>query len=404
MRNLKCEVRSLKLFPAVSLVLMWVALLALPVTVYSHKGLADDITKRVSYDFDDGTLVVTANIQIYGFYGSQELADKWENWINEAWNAAAKEHSCIPMEFKVGVDYSGMTYWSVDDGYEAWYVHPDTADDPYRSNVSGYDVTAEDGYGNISLTGDRYTIAHEAGHLFGHPDMYSDNAQGYSIPFPSWGSNIMAHVQADFVMILAPQESFDSRNFDFLKEAAEKQMGQELPDCLNFRLTIDWTSDEPSHCNRDRLTGTLEFSVGPDSESSSGDSGGTDQTLSGSGSGSLEWKPVSRCPGTDYGGHRTLNNPFNVKVTGSLDSAGRYRLSVKPEDKTEAFFTNGQAYGKVSVLPIFFKDTTGFGAPGSLSDFTLPLNVKSGDRFPFRIMDSRTDGAWWEGEAILEVL
>ncbi len=379
---MKTNCRSLSL-------LLWVLL-------FATLSIPSEGLSRVTPIYKDGKLTYVVQIQIYGSYATPELAEKWESESNRIFNqAAAASGNCIPTEFEIQIDYAGDTAFSVDDGNESWYVQPVRPGQFFRSHVKiGENGSySADGSGSIASNAANMTVVHEISHVLGHPDMYVDNEEGNSEPNPGWGDNLMGKSEKSnlFALWVGEESYFDPRNFDIFNDSVSKELGIEFPKCLSFSGVIDLISNEPSQCNRDKIEG--QFSVSFQVEN--------DQ-FSGRGSGSVQWTPVSRCEGTDYGGQRTANG-YPVKASGWTDEDGNLHLGIYPQDETEAFFTNGEVYARGSVLPILFEYSTGFGAPGSLTDFVLPPDRQVGDKYEFRVSDPHHDGAWFDGAVTIEV-
>lgn len=360
-------------------------------------GLSTNLTVKKSYaapntqvffEVVGGEVVISASITTYGPGSSETFAANAQKWINETWNNAANQftaNSCYPMRFDVTVTHADTDSRSdIPAGNEAWFVVQVEPGQFHRSSVRLPDNYIADGIGTMDSNDGAYTLAHEAGHVFGLGDKYDYTTED---PLPGWEGNIMAE----------PGGTPDARNFQEILEAAHAALGAlaELPPCLRARLSIEVSGLEPSFCNLDDGSAEMEFAINPVAYDGAG-------SLTGSGEGNTSFTPVSRCPDTQYGGIETPD-PYPVTVFGMLTNAG-YELALLADDLTITFFTSGEVYSENALLPFLFEHSTGVNTDGSLESFTIPRGVQKGDTFEFTIGTPPETGYWWEGVATLEII
>ncbi len=380
------------------------ALLAVALPALKTKAAPTAITKG---DFQNGEIVISADIAMYGPGASEALAKQWETWINEAWNSAAEEFgsaSCYPVRFDVNMEYldeeqreralkvsvpDALTSGAIPTGTNAWYIVGRIPGRFHRALVSYFldGVYNIDSWGVMAPHESQSTVVHEAGHVFGHDDRYTDRHGADE----GWEGNAMA--SSDGVL--------EAKNFEEVIDAALDQLeSDDLPACFDAQITIDMNALEPRMCNLDAISAELRFDVRTFQYFD-------DLRLTGQGAGlhdegTLHWTGTSRCDRTDYGGHRTPD-PYPVIISGELTEAG-YAVELLAEDLTQAYFTDGTVYSEGSVLGYIFEHAAGTDIAGTLESFTVPPDVKTGDTFSFAIATPTETGYWYVGEAILTII
>ena len=360
---------------------------ALAASIPAGPGFAAPTT-QVFFDVVGGEIVISATITTYGPGSSETFAANAQKWIDETWNNAAKEfttNSCYPMRFEVTVKHADIEgRFDVESGNEAWYVMEVDAGQHHTSAVFNAHIYITDGVGVMDTNDGAFTLAHEAGHVFGLGDKYDSTTKK---PLPGWEGNIMAEYGG----------TPDARNFQEILQAAHAALeGRgEVPPCLQAKLSIDVDGLEPSFCNLDAGSANMEFDISPIEYDISGG-------LTGTGEGVNVFTPVSRCPNTQYGGIETPD-PYPVTVFGALTESG-YEITLLADDLTMNFFTSGEVYAQNAFMPFLFEHSAGVNVEGSLESFVIPREVKTGDIFEFTIGSPPETGYWWEGVATLEIL
>ncbi len=394
------------------------------------------VNSAASFNYSDGSLKITLPIRIWGEGATPELANQWEVWVETALNNAAIDYSCIPIEFDADVQFvpplfvppdgseavagniggNGYSFTKTQfrsamlheirrrfqrnstDGLEYWYV-PDDANSLRRAFISRIGGSyINDGVGMIPSGATKHTVVHEAMHVIGHDDKYSDNARGYSVPDSGWSGNIMATLAG----------AFDRRNFHELYDAIEDEFGVDtLPSCLKLEMNLDFISYAKSPpCNNDQAIGTLEFSVMPDL-SEDLDGGGI-FPLTGHGQGDIGWTILQRCPGTMPQNVEITNNPFPIDVSGYLEDGGDYHIELHSGDHVCFNATLG-SFCDMGLLNLVlpqsqFKTSYGSYAEGSLAEMILDTGLQSGDWFKYSIFATTPDPHWYDGHGIVIIM
>jgi hypothetical protein len=156
------------------------------------------------------------------------------------------------------------------------------------------------------------------------------------------------------------------------------------------RLKLQWTSSY-GDCQADSHHAEMEFTL------SLTEDGG----LTGSGQGTMGAEGVARCPDTDYGGHRTPA-PYPVTVKGAVTTSG-WMVELVARDASEFYFTSGQVYQNECRLCWLLPQYKGLGVSGSLSNFSLPRELRAGDTFRF-VLDYQIGEGHHVGEGALEIV
>jgi hypothetical protein len=183
---------------------------------------------RVSYDPESGQYYVKADIQIYGPGASAELAKKWENAIEKAWNAPNCGSSKVI--FDVNVYHKEMflgsilgipTPWSGEAENRIYVVKGQfsSLEHPY---VSSLDLSDKYHTGIWYSEMDPALAAHEAGHVFGLPDDYDPETLR---PYPGHSGHMMGEPNAGEVVCHEVQDILDihRRHINQLKREVEEQ-------------------------------------------------------------------------------------------------------------------------------------------------------------------------------------
>ncbi|MEO1063359.1 MAG: hypothetical protein AAFZ07_18235 [Actinomycetota bacterium] len=167
--------------------------------------------------------------------------------------------------------------------------------------------------------------------------------------------------------------------------ATEQRTDDEDDLVVPFHVHGNLWSDEPSGCNQDavviQMTG--ELTVG------SGD-------ILGAGTGAMNFLDLSRCPGTDYGGHETTDGP-TVQIIGSVDGEG-WTLSFDFDDATRSFFTDGSTIGEGPILDFIAMHSTGSNVEGPIISFHVTHEQLDADEPAyFEVRTPTETGAWYTG-------
>jgi uncharacterized protein RhaS with RHS repeats len=115
------------------------------------------------------TVTIRASITIYGVNASAALASTWQTGINQYWNNSGTNYSygTCKVVFDVSVAADPGANWRRRAMKADNYVK--VMSPPYRSWVG-----ASNSYGRWASNAPGWDAAHEAGHLFGLPDDYTD--------------------------------------------------------------------------------------------------------------------------------------------------------------------------------------------------------------------------------------
>lgn len=144
-----------------------------------------------------------------------------------------------------------------------------------------------------------------------------------------------------------------------------------------------------SDCNRDEMLANVIVDIFETE----------DHTLFGrSHDGVLKFTPLSRCPGTMYGGLFTSSGP-TFRITGRSDELG-YHIRVMSRDWTDFFYTSGEIYISGDLLNEsgLLTSTRGVDVTGILPSFTIPRTQTEGSgEFRFETPKSPSDVLWWTG-------
>lgn len=167
-----------------------------------------------------------------------------------------------------------------------------------------------------------------------------------------------------------------------------------------FHLLIggDFLSDTTPHCNTDQalLNANLDIFVSEDNQLTSSQDDGV-----------ITFESVSRCPDTDYGGHRTVSGP-DIIASGTIDADG-YHITLKSSDVTESYFTDGSPYSTSNILGDSwwpYEQGTTNGVEGTPLNFSITHEtfdelIDSDDPLNFEGSDPSDDGLWWDGNTVI---
>jgi hypothetical protein len=156
-----------------------------PMTLVDPSGLDYSIVRH--WD----TLEVTASITIYGPLATAELAQKWQQGINDYWNNFGNywKYSRCTVKFNITVQADPSSNWwftaKTADNYV--YVMSPTST-VLGANIRNRSYVYLSKFGNWRSNADGRVGAHEVGHFFGLPDDY-DDVNG---PKPGHSGELMA--------------------------------------------------------------------------------------------------------------------------------------------------------------------------------------------------------------------
>ncbi len=328
-----------------------------------------------------GVMEVTLNIELIGPGTSDELAAKWSDWIEKFWQDAIKDDSCMNMTVTANVtsgDDSWLPVLSViedsgagraadhytlnalegsAEGNDAWYVI-DTNPGQYYRPWTVLGTYGSDGVGVMTDGQGQGTIIHEAGHLLGMSDHYTDGENG-STPEEGWDGNVMARSGVANSVIAAlsllsddsDYDPTDERNFEEMINTMEEQADLDIRPCLMLDFVVETTYNNPP-TNIDRLTGNMKFGVGPtypllpnavaDTEEING--------LTGEGEGERDWTIEMRSAKTDFGAFIADNNPWPIEVKGNIEEETIYQLNIITYDEQHSVLKDGSSYGATGLM------------------------------------------------------
>ena len=135
------------------------------------------------------TISVSETIDLYGPLATAANATAVENAIEQCWNGHRSNWCPVAFDINIRRYPNASTFWGTGDG--GWNIK--LTPPPYRSNVNGIF-----GWGTWQVTtpaptaNELWTFCHEAGHIFGLPDDYADNAAGVSVANLGHGGLMMA--------------------------------------------------------------------------------------------------------------------------------------------------------------------------------------------------------------------
>jgi len=383
--------------------------------------------KLTTVNYSEGAASLETFIEIYGPAASAELAVKWESLINNTWNKALAEHgcACLTIVVKANVRYRGATNSSeVESGWEAWEVRTreewdQTEEDwhPYVDFPSGTDDRFDGQVGTGQLpTDEPWVVVHESAHFFGHGDQYlRDPKTGEIIrdengdvkAEPGWEQdNIMVGPKIDDdIWNNHADDLFGPENYQEISGAVHRHLSKKnswLPGQFFIaELEFDfhqnsWGPGGPAAgMNSEHGTAKLSFCIGFSHSAAT--------TLVGQGT--LSWEPASRIPETKFGGHRAINNPFPVRVTGEMqedkDGFSVYFVTIDPADDSEAFLINGRVYANGSHLDWLLPNAKcqDKDVLGTLRAFQLPTLPKN--EYHFEIETPVNQNVQSRGTAVL---
>ena len=352
----------------------------------------------------DGSISVELNITLYGPGAQDYIASDWEDWINEGWNKAMSSYSCYNMFLSANVeassDQGASPSWSDDTednadivwgnknlfpGTDSIYVTP--RGQYFRSFVTG---GAGHGQGYAQdVAGGWYggskpsVIVHEAGHLIGIGDHYSDtedkDGNVSSIPHAGWLGNIMAETSVSST----EASSYDERLMEEVMNSMENGKGWDFRPCLVLEEYIGGTNDNNS-VHVDTYKANIRYNVSPEVPVLAADmpSEGNSELLTGSGTGSATWTPVSRNETTDFVKYEVTNNPFPLEVMGSI-AEDAYNIVLTPLDKTIAVESQFGQYAQGSTVQWLRNKAAGYCTVShkDLSMLTLKIAEVSNAQF-----------------------
>ncbi|HSM40324.1 MAG TPA: hypothetical protein VK862_06200 [Afifellaceae bacterium] len=137
------------------------------------------------------TITVTETIDLYGSLATAANARAVENAIEQCWNGHRSNWCPVKFDITVRRYPNASTFLGTGDG--GWNIK--LVAPTYRSNVN-----RTFGWGTWQISSpaptanDLWTFCHEAGHIFGLDDDYTDNAAGVSVPNPGHAGHMMASV------------------------------------------------------------------------------------------------------------------------------------------------------------------------------------------------------------------
>lgn len=374
------------------------ALLAGSSLTTGRQALAAPLRRAIA-TFEDNSIVVGGWITIYGPGASQELADLWQTWIEDTWNAAAAQATegllCYPVKFVAIVDYKN----TVDKndvpsgkGYDAWYIIKSGPGWHHRAYVTGVGDFKQDHRGVLTNNDSIFTVTHEAGHVFGLADQYDYATEQ---PLPGWETNIMG----------AYGGTIDAGNFLLILEAARRNgLLADAPTCQRLSLEMRWQmSAVGSTCGTsvNEVYGKATFPLLVSAEGA----------LSGTGEGGLGHSfVVNDCP--FWLGFETPYL-YPITVSGSKTADG-YAITLSAEDQSIAHNIDEKGQDRsqtVHMLPAFLPEIKGVSLGGTLASFILPFDAAVGEQFLFEMdynprltLGAPFGGFHSVGSATLEVL
>ncbi len=167
--------------------------------------------------------------------------------------------------------------------------------------------------------------------------------------------------------------------------ATEQRTDDEDPVAVPFYVQGTLASDEPAGCNQDSVVIQIDGELVVDA----GD-------IVGTGAGEMNFLDRSRCPGTDYGGHETVEAP-TVAVIGSVDGDG-WTLSFDFDDVTRAYFTDRSEIASGAILDSIVTHSTGTNVDGSIISFHITHEqLDAGEPAYFEVQTPTDTGAWYVG-------
>lgn len=352
-------------------------ILVLFVLIYATHISLSQASTTVQF-FSGGKIKVTVNIVLYGPGASQELAQQWEQWIENSWNKGAKEHACYDIEIDANFVFfndndsvkqfssssgivAGINSILIDidnwgdkyDGYHPVYVTDGTA--YHKDFIGSLNAYNEDVVGGWSADASEGTILHEFGHYLGMDDHYVESTR---LPEPGWGNNIMAdHNMSPFSQALGGtfSDKMDERNFEEMLNKLDDSMKDKggMYSCLKLELEID--ADYHGDANHDKFNATLNINVTPNYAGNPSYSATPEEIykLIGSGSGNGQWTDGWRLPGTWFGNFRIINNDFPVAVGGYIEK-NTYHMTIDPQDIQQAKLNTGKIYHEGKGIHLIF--------------------------------------------------
>jgi RHS repeat-associated protein len=199
----------------------------------------------VSVNENDRRIVVGLDI---GFLGmrSNSTAVRWANAIKKYWDGPGYSSYVLKGPWTLQVDVSWQivqSYWGSPFNNNITIVP--NSPPSYRSYVTPSRGLFQDWYGDTGVWGDNeddWSIAHEAGHLFGFGDYYNDvitPAGLKSIPWKGYEGTIMAQTGGT-----ADQPTVDGRSFrDMLIDAVllrtipvQPAYSSDTPHCVGIQI------------------------------------------------------------------------------------------------------------------------------------------------------------------------
>ena len=212
---------------------------------------------RTDITIEGDTIYIKSRIEISGPTATDAMAAVMADNINGVWQDPANEHTVCGFKIR----FEAEVRPAVGRGTQGWhqiYLVDIRPGQYWRSNVDG---GHENAYA-ADLGGEwdpdpahAYTFAHEAGHLFGAPDEYYEDWDGYGHPNPGREGTLMASSQYPWV---------DSALVNNILQTAFPEGDDLLPVCIRGTYHHEINDEQNGHPRNAFLDLDIDIQPGPE--------------------------------------------------------------------------------------------------------------------------------------------